>query len=157
MRVRLLTQVNSRRRSSTPTILPQLPSPPSTPDSDNENIPHRRRSDDSIQSPNSISDIERATRKLDIRTVQRLLDEDTTGELINTVDSARRTLIDIAICHGRSTDRSQVPLVKMLSERGVKFTLVEHQRFRKTYDDIVETIEYQDRTRNKRERLSPSG
>lgn len=94
-----------------------------------------------------MSDIKRATRKLDIRTVKRLLDEDITGELINTVDSVERTLVDIAICQGRSTGRSQVPLVKMLSKRGVKFTLGDNKPLRKNYADILETIKYQNRTK----------
>jgi hypothetical protein len=92
-----------------------------------------------------MSDIETATRNLDISTVERLLEEDTQGELIRTVDSVGRTLIDIAICLGRRTSRSQVPLVKMLSERGVKFTLVGNKRLHKTYSDIIRSINYENR------------
>jgi hypothetical protein len=96
---------------------------------------------------NPISDIEAATRNLDISTVERLLEEDTKGELIKTVDLVGRTLIDIAICHGRRTHRSQVPLVKMLRQRGVKFTLVKDKSLYRTYVDIVNTIDLQNRTR----------
>jgi hypothetical protein len=79
--------------------------------------------------------------------VKQLLDHDTTGELINTKDSAGRTLIDIAICHGRPTSSSQVPMVKLLGERGVRFTLTANKSHRKTYGNIVETINYQNRTK----------
>jgi hypothetical protein len=110
-------------------------------------ITYRRPSEISTLSASQISDIERATRNLDIRTVKKLLEHDSTGELISTKDSTGRTLIDIAICHGRPTSRSQVPMVKMLSERGVKFTLAGHKSHRKTYGIIIETIDYQNRTK----------
>jgi hypothetical protein len=132
----------------TSSLPPQLPiSPPPTPNYEKSNIPCERPSDVSTLSANSLSDIERATRNLDIRTVKQLLENDTTGELVKTKDSTGRTLIDIAIYHGRPTSSSQVPLLKMLSERGVKFTLAGNKSHRKTYSNIIETINYQNRTK----------
>ena len=94
-----------------------------------------------------MSDIGIATRNLNISIVKRLLKEDTKGELIKTVDSAGRTLVDIAICCGKRTHRSQVPLVKMLTEQGAKFTLVWDKRLYKTYCEIINTINLQNKTR----------
>lgn len=139
--------VTSRRKSSTPSIPPQPLSPPPTPSYDIPNKPCRKGSDASTLYGSPRSDIETATRNLDISTVERLLSEDTSGELKNTIDSVGRTLVDIAICCGNPTHRSQVPLVKMLMGEGVEFTQNKNLRCYKTYTDIVKTIKHQNRTR----------
>ncbi|EAS32939.3 uncharacterized protein CIMG_03963 [Coccidioides immitis RS] len=127
--------------SSTP---PNFPTPPPSPGLSDIKIPPGGRKFSNISSLSQTTDIERATRNLDIHLVERLLQEDVTGTLIHTIDSHGRTLVDIAVCQGKSTHPSQVPLVRMLKERGVKFTLKD-DRHRRMYREIMDTIKLQSR------------
>ncbi|WEW55356.1 hypothetical protein PRK78_000786 [Emydomyces testavorans] len=139
-------QAQARRPSSVSYAPPELPTPPPSPSYADSKISPRHRKLSNTSSISQTSDIEKATRNLDICLVERLLDEDVTGTLVNTVDSYGRTLVDIAICQGKCTHPSQVPLVKMLKERGVKFTLKE-ERHRRMYREIMDAIKLQSRRR----------
>ncbi|KAF7508876.1 hypothetical protein GJ744_008585 [Endocarpon pusillum] len=133
-------------------VLPSPPIPPLTPTYEKPALPSRQSSDASPPCISLASEIQAATRNLDIDRVGRLLDDDSRGELIKTVDSAGRTLVDIAICDGKRTKTSQVFLVEMLLRRVVKFTLVKNKRHNQTYTDLLRTIQHL----NQRRRSSAS-
>ncbi|KAI1906068.1 hypothetical protein LOZ61_002496 [Ophidiomyces ophidiicola] len=133
-----------RRPSSASTVLSGVPTPPPSPIYTDYQISSRTRKFSGTSSISQTSDIEKATRNLDIQLVERLLNEDVTGSLVETTDTHGRTLVDIAISQGKSTHPSQVPLVKLLKERGVKFTLKD-DRNRRMYHEIVNAIRLQSR------------
>ncbi|EEP77139.1 predicted protein [Uncinocarpus reesii 1704] len=133
---------HSRRPSTVSFMAPNFPTPPPSPGGADFRVASRGRKLSSISSLSQSSDIEKATRNLDLCLVERLLNEDVTTTLVHTVDSHGRTLIDIAICQGKSTHPSQVPLVKLLKERGVKFTLKD-ERHRRMYREIMDAIKFQ--------------